>query len=53
MSLPSHVSDGSAESYWQWCCVDVESCWRRCKRVMLVMVLPRQLGHDVTVDTES
>jgi hypothetical protein len=38
--LLSHAGDGVAEVTWPQRDVDVESCWRRCYRVMLLMVLP-------------
>jgi hypothetical protein len=38
--LTSHAGDGVVKVTWLWCTVDVESCWRQCCRVMLVMALP-------------
>jgi uncharacterized protein (DUF2062 family) len=45
--LLSHAGDGAAETTWPWHDVDTQSCWRQCCQVMLVMALPRRLGHGV------
>jgi hypothetical protein len=45
--LSSHTGDDATEATWPWRDVDAESCWGRCCRVMLVIVLPGQLGHSV------
>jgi hypothetical protein len=50
--LPSHASDGADGATWPWSDVDIESCWRQCCRVLLVIslfsragrVLPSQAG---------
>jgi hypothetical protein len=45
--LPSYAGDDATRATWLRCDVDVESCWPRCCQVMLAMVLPGGLGHDV------
>jgi hypothetical protein len=40
MLLPSHASDGTAESYWLWCCHSELAVMRYRCRVMLATVLP-------------
>jgi hypothetical protein len=45
MSLPSHTSDGADEMTWPQRDVYAASCWRRLYRVILAMMLPRQLGR--------
>jgi hypothetical protein len=45
--LPSHAGNGAVGVIWPWLDVDAESCWWQCCRVMLVIVLPGQLGHSV------
>jgi hypothetical protein len=37
--LSSHAGDGATGATWPQCNIDVESCWRKCYRVMLVMPL--------------
>jgi hypothetical protein len=46
--LLSYAGDGAAEATWLWRDVTVESCWRRCCRVILMMALSRQLGRGMT-----
>jgi hypothetical protein len=43
--LPSHAGDGAAEVTWSRRDVDVESCQRRCCRVILALL--RRLGCGV------
>jgi hypothetical protein len=45
--LSSHAIDGTARAIWPPRDVDAESCWRRCCRVMLAMVLLGRLGRGV------
>jgi hypothetical protein len=44
--LSSHTGDGAAKETWLWRDVDVESCWRQCCRVMMVMALLMRLGRS-------
>jgi hypothetical protein len=37
--LPSHVGDGATEVTWPQRGINVESCWRQCCQVKLVMAL--------------
>jgi hypothetical protein len=46
MMLLSHAGDSAAEATWLCHDVDAESCWRWRYRVMLAMVVSRQLGRD-------
>jgi hypothetical protein len=39
MVLSSHAGHSAAKATWSWSDVDVESCWRWCRRVMLAMAL--------------
>jgi hypothetical protein len=42
--LPSYAGDGAAVMTWLLRDLDIESCLRRCCRVLLVTVLPGPLG---------
>jgi hypothetical protein len=46
MVLLSHADNGVAGAIWPLRDIYAKSCWQRRCRVMLAMMLPRQLGHD-------